>query len=72
MQEGQSPSSFLALTWPETRLSLYTADGRKVLEETIEGKGIWTPPSSHLPAGVYFARVSTGGYSALIKVVVLR
>jgi len=58
----------------EAKLTLYSADGRKVLEETIKGKGIWTPstPSSHLPAGVYFARVSTEGYSARTKVVVLR
>jgi hypothetical protein len=32
----------------------------------------WTPlPSSQLPAGVYFARVSTQGHSARAKVVIL-
>ena len=37
----------------QAKLTLYSADGRKVLEETIQGKGIWTPssqpssPSSH-------------------------
>ena len=58
----------------EAKLTLYSSDGRRILQETIKGKGIWTPspPSSNLPAGVYFARVSTEGYSALTKVVVLR
>jgi len=54
----------------EARLTLYSADGRKVLEETIKGEGIWQAPS--LPSGVYFARVTTEGYSARTKVVVLR
>jgi len=57
----------------EASLTLYSADGRKVLEETIKGEGIWTPsPPSSLPSGVYFARVTTEGYSARTKVVVLR
>ncbi|MQY70350.1 T9SS type A sorting domain-containing protein, partial [bacterium] len=58
----------------EAKLTLYSADGRKVLSEIIEGKGTWTPspPSSHLPSGVYFARVTTEGYSTGTKVVVLR
>lgn len=54
----------------EASLTLYSADGRKVLEETIKGEGIWQAPS--LPSGVYFARVTTEGYSARTKVVVLR
>jgi len=57
----------------EAKLTLYSADGRKVLEETIKGKGIWTPsPPYSFPSGVYFARVTTEGYSARTKVVVLR
>jgi len=57
----------------EAKLTLYSADGRRVLTETIEGKGTWTPsPPSSLPSGVYFARVSIKGYSARTKVVVLR
>jgi len=62
----------------EAKLTLYSADGRRILQETIKGKGVWDAPppsslpSSHLPAGVYFARVSTEGYSARTKVVVLR
>ncbi|TKJ43322.1 hypothetical protein CEE36_04630 [candidate division TA06 bacterium B3_TA06] len=57
----------------EAQLTLYSADGRKVLEETIEGKGIWTPspPSSLLPAGVYFARVKSNSSSAVGKIVIL-
>lgn len=54
-----------------TQLTLYSADGRKVLEETIEGKGIWEAQTD-LPQGVYFALVSIEGYSAHTKVVVLR
>ncbi|MEA3312409.1 MAG: T9SS type A sorting domain-containing protein, partial [candidate division WOR-3 bacterium] len=57
----------------EAKLTLYSADGRRILQETIEGKGIWTPsPPSSLPSGVYFARVSTEDYSARTKVVILR
>ncbi|MEA3312301.1 MAG: T9SS type A sorting domain-containing protein [candidate division WOR-3 bacterium] len=58
----------------QASLTLYSSDGRRVLTETIEGKGIWTPSSqpSSLPSGVYFARVTTEGYSARTKVVVLR
>jgi hypothetical protein len=60
----------------EASLTLYSADGRKVLEETIQGKGIWTPspPSSQpssLPSGVYFARVEGDECSATAKVVIL-
>jgi len=54
----------------EAKLTLYSADGRRVLTETVKGKGIWDAPA--LPQGVYFARVSTEGYSARTKVVVLR
>jgi len=57
----------------QARLTLYSADGRKVLQETIQGKGTWTPspPSSHLPAGVYFARVESESAKATSKVVIL-
>jgi hypothetical protein len=62
----------------QAKLTLYSADGRKALEETIQGKGIWTPSSppssalpSSLPSGVYFARVSTQGCSVRTKVVIL-
>jgi len=54
----------------EAKLTLYSADGRRVLTEIIQGKGVWNAPA--LPQGVYFARVSTKGYSARTKVVVLR
>ncbi|TKJ44271.1 hypothetical protein CEE36_00585 [candidate division TA06 bacterium B3_TA06] len=58
----------------QASLTLYSADGRRVLTETIQGQGTWTPSSqpSSLPSGVYFARVTTEGYSARTKVVVLR
>jgi len=57
----------------EAKLTFYSVDGRRILEETIKGKGTWTPsPSSSFPSGVYFARVTTEGYSARTKVVVLR
>jgi hypothetical protein len=54
----------------EAKLTLYSVDGRMVLEETIKGEGIWQVPK--LPSGVYFVRVSIEGYSARTKVVVLR
>ncbi|MEA3311256.1 MAG: T9SS type A sorting domain-containing protein, partial [candidate division WOR-3 bacterium] len=57
----------------QASLTIYSVDGRKVLEETIKGEGIWTPsPPSSLPSGVYFARVTTEGYSARTKIVILR
>jgi len=56
----------------EAQLTLYSADGRRVLEETIKGEGIWTPsPPSSLPSGVYFARVEGETASATGKVVIL-
>jgi hypothetical protein len=56
----------------EASLTLYSADGRKVLEETIQGKGIWMPtPSSLLPSGVYFARVEGETAKARAKLVIL-
>ncbi len=57
----------------EAKLTLYSADGRKVLEETIQGKGTWppSPPSSHLPAGVDFARVEGESAKATGKLVIL-
>jgi len=60
----------------EARLTLYSADGRRILEETIQGKGTWTPsppssqPSSHPPSGAYFARVKNHSASARAKGVV--
>ena len=39
----------------EAKLTLYSADGRRILQETIKGEGIWEAPK--LPSGVYFARV---------------
>ena len=53
----------------EASLILYSADGRKVLEETIEGEGIWQAPS--LPSGVYFARVEAESAKATGKLVIL-
>jgi hypothetical protein len=58
----------------EAKLTLYSADGRKVLEETIQGKGTWTPssqPSSHFPQGVYFARIEGETAKATSKLVIL-
>jgi len=56
----------------QASLTLYSAAGRKVLTETIEGKGTWTPsPPSSLPSGVYFARVKSESGSAVGKVVIL-
>ncbi|MQY71132.1 T9SS type A sorting domain-containing protein, partial [bacterium] len=59
----------------EAKLTLYSADGRRILQETIKGKGIWTPSSplsSHIPSGVYFARVEGDASSRTQKVVLIR
>jgi hypothetical protein len=55
----------------QAQLTLYSADGRKVHTETIEGKGTWDAPTD-LPKGVYFALVLTEDHSARTKLVVLR
>lgn len=55
----------------ETQLTLYSADGRRILREAIEGKGIWDAPAG-LPQGVYFARIENDSGSARTKLVVLR
>ena len=57
----------------QAKLTLYSADGRRVLEETIQGKGIWTPsPPSSLPSGVYFARVESETSYQTQKVVLVK
>ncbi|MEA3311215.1 MAG: T9SS type A sorting domain-containing protein [candidate division WOR-3 bacterium] len=53
----------------EAKLTLYSVDGRKVLEETIKGEGIWQAPS--FPSGVYFARVKSESASARAKLVII-
>ncbi|MEA3312362.1 MAG: T9SS type A sorting domain-containing protein, partial [candidate division WOR-3 bacterium] len=53
----------------EAKLTLYSADGRRILKETIQGKGIWEAPK--LPSGVYFARVKSESASARAKLVIL-
>jgi hypothetical protein len=50
-------------------LTLYSSDGRRVLEETIQGKGTWTPSS--LPSGVYFARVECKAAHETQKVILI-
>lgn len=55
----------------QAQLSVYSADGRLVLTETVEGKGIWEAPTE-LPQGVHFARVVTENHTARSKVVVVR
>jgi hypothetical protein len=52
-------------------LTVYSSNGKKILTETVEGKGIWIP-SSYLPDGCYFARFSDGINTAVTKVVVVR
>jgi len=53
----------------QASLTLYSADGRRILQETIKGEGIWEAPK--LPSGVYFARVEGESASAVGKVVIL-
>jgi hypothetical protein len=55
----------------EARLILYSADGRRILEETIEGKGTWVAPIG-FPSGVYFARVEGESAAYTGKVVLVR
>jgi len=54
----------------QASLTLYSADGRRILQETIKGKGIWEAPV--LPSGVYFARVEGEETSVTRKVVLIR
>jgi len=55
----------------EAVLILYSADGRRILEETIEGKGTWVAPIG-FPSGVYFARVEGESAAYTGKVVLVR
>jgi len=55
----------------ETRLILYSADGRRILEETIKGKGTWVAPIG-FPSGVYFVRVEGGRSACTGKIVLVR
>lgn len=52
-------------------LTFYSADGRRILEDAITGKGVWEPPAL-LPQGVYFARIEAGKYSHTARLVILR
>ena len=70
----QVSASFNRLSYDvpdETQLTLYSADGRKVFEETVEGKGTWDAPAA-IPHGVYFARIENDSGSIRTKLVVLR
>lgn len=51
------------------RLSLYSADGRRILETSIHGKGTWDAPLVLAP-GVYFARISIDTRSVQTKLLV--
>ena len=55
----------------QAQLNLYSADGRKVLEETVEGQGIWEAPVT-LSQGVYFARIHSGEVYHTAKLVIVR
>ncbi|MBD3285852.1 T9SS type A sorting domain-containing protein [candidate division WOR-3 bacterium] len=55
----------------EAQLTLYSADGRRVLTETLKGKGVWEA-SDAIPAGVYFARVDSGMFSTTKRLIVIR
>lgn len=52
----------------QAQLNLYSADGRKVLAQTVEGQGTWEAPEM-LSQGVYFARIDTGEYRQTLKLV---
>lgn len=54
-----------------TQLYVYSANGRLVYRDEIDGKGVWTPQRS-CPTGVYFARVVTENHTARSKVVVVK
>jgi hypothetical protein len=55
----------------KVQLTLYSADGRKVLTETIEGQGVWEAPKT-IADGVYFVQIESGDYSIRNKLIVLR
>ncbi|MBN2380096.1 T9SS type A sorting domain-containing protein [candidate division WOR-3 bacterium] len=55
----------------ESQLILYSADGSKVLTETIEGQGLWEAPNA-IAEGVYFAQIKSGVNSIRNKLIVIR
>ncbi|MEA3310714.1 MAG: T9SS type A sorting domain-containing protein, partial [candidate division WOR-3 bacterium] len=54
----------------EAELTLYSVDGRRVLQETVKGEGVWEPPK--LASGVYFAKVAADNFTVTRKMVLLR
>ncbi|MBD3285671.1 T9SS type A sorting domain-containing protein, partial [candidate division WOR-3 bacterium] len=55
----------------ESQLTIYSADGRKILKTTLEGKGAWEAPSN-MSQGVYFASLTTPSEVLRTKLVVIR
>lgn len=55
----------------EADLTLYSSDGRKVLETSIVGKGLWEAPVE-LPVGVYFAEISNETSKVAERLIVIR
>jgi len=55
----------------EANFNLYSASGRKVLSQTLEGEGVWEATDA-IPAGVYFVRVEAGKISKTTRLLILR
>jgi hypothetical protein len=72
--DNLSATPTLSYTLPAGKtgtLSIYSADGRRILEETIEGKGV-RDASALLSQGVYFARLQAGCQTVRVKLVLTR
>lgn len=54
-----------------SRLTLYSVDGRRILETRIQDKGTWVAPTI-LSTGVYFARISLGSRSVQKRLLILK
>ncbi|MBN2378852.1 hypothetical protein JXM67_03515 [candidate division WOR-3 bacterium] len=52
-------------------LTIYSANGRKVLTETLKDKGVWEA-SDVIPQGIYFAWIELGRLSQTTRVLILR
>lgn len=54
----------------EAHLALFSADGREVHRQRLEGKGKWDAPTT-LPKGVYFVRIHAESQSTQTKLILL-
>ena len=54
----------------KAELEVFAVDGGRVVDQAVTGHGTWS--ADKLPEGVYFARLSTAGFTRTAKLIVIR